>query len=60
VPRLFLPLGTTAALCVLLNKLLAECIINVHAFLVIAPNHTADDLYRFDLHYHGRDEFYAT
>ena len=60
VPCLFLPLGTTAAIYVLLNKLLAECITNVHSFLVIGPNHTADDLYRFDFHYHGRPEFYAT
>jgi fatty acid desaturase len=27
---------------------------------VVGPNHTADDLYRFDFHYHGRQEFYAT
>jgi fatty acid desaturase len=60
VPCLFLPLGTTVAFYVLLNKLLAECITNVHSFLVIGPNHTADDLYRFDFHYHGRPEFYAT
>jgi len=60
VPCLFLPLGTTAALYVLINKLLAECLINVHSFLAIAPNHTADDLYRFDFHYHGRKEFFAT
>jgi fatty acid desaturase len=60
VPCLFLPLGTTAAFFVLLNKLLAECITNMHSFLVIGPNHTADDLYQFDFHYHGRPEFYAT
>ena len=44
VPLAFLPLGTTAAWYVLLNKLLAEAFTNVHSFLVIAPNHTADDL----------------
>lgn len=60
VPCLYLPLGTTAAFFVLLNKLLAECFINLHSFLVVGPNHTADDLYRFDFHYHGRREFYAT
>lgn len=59
VPCLFLPLGTTAAVYVLINKLLAECVTNVHAFLVIGPNHTADDLYRFDFHPRGRQEFYA-
>jgi len=60
VPLLFLPLGTTAVWSVLANKLLAEAITNAHAFLVIGPNHTADDLYRFAFHYERKDEFYAT
>lgn len=60
VPLLFLPLGTTAALAVLVNKLLAEAITNAHAFLVIVPNHTADDLYRFRFHYRRKEEFYVT
>ena len=60
VPLAFLPLGTTAAWYVLFNKLLAEAFTNVHAFLVIAPNHTADDLYRFSFHYDRKEEFYVT
>jgi len=60
VPALFLPLGSYAAVAVLINKLLAEAITNAHAFLVIGPNHTADDLYRFRFHYRGKEEFYAT
>ncbi|MFM7244763.1 MAG: fatty acid desaturase family protein [Planctomycetaceae bacterium] len=60
IPLMFLPLGMTAVWCVLGNKLLAEAITNAHAFLVIAPNHTADDLYRFSFHYHHKDEFYVT
>jgi len=60
VPLLFLPLGSTAVVAVLVNKLLAEAITNAHAFLVIAPNHTADDLYRFRFHYGGKGEFYVT
>jgi hypothetical protein len=59
IPLLFLPLGATAAMYVLVNKLLAEAITNAHAFLVIAPNHTADDLYRFRFHYGGKEEFYV-
>ena len=51
---LFLPIGMTALWCVLGNKVLAEDITNVHAFMVIAPNHTADDLYRFFFHYHRK------
>ena len=54
VPLLFLPLGPAAVLAVLINKLLAEAITNAHAFLVIGPNHTADDLYRFRFHYGGK------
>jgi fatty acid desaturase len=60
VPALFLPLGSSAAVAVLINKLLAEAITNAHAFLVIGPNHTADDLYRFRFHYRGKEEFYVT
>jgi fatty acid desaturase len=60
VPLAFLPLGTTAAWYVLFNKLLAEAMTNLHAFLVIAPNHTADDLYRFAFHYDRKEEFYVT
>ena len=59
VPLLFLPLGTTAVVAVLINKLLAEAITNAHAFLVIGPNHTADDLYRFRFHYGRKEEFYV-
>ena len=60
VPLAFLPLGTTAAWYVLFNKLLAEAFTNIHSFLVIAPNHTADDLYRFSFHYDRKEEFYVT
>lgn len=60
VPLLFFPLGATAALYVLINKLLAECITNLHSFIVITPNHTADDLYRFGFHYDRKEQFYVT
>ena len=60
IPFLFLPLGKTAVLYVLINKLIAECFTNIHSFMVIGPNHTADDIHRFDFHYHGKKEFYAT
>jgi fatty acid desaturase len=60
IPLLFLPLGQTAVLFVLLNKLLAEAMTNFHSFLVIGPNHTADDLYRFNFHYKDKKEFYLT
>lgn len=60
IPALFLPLGKEVVFIVLINKLIAECITNFHAFLVIAPNHTADDLYRFEFHYKNKAEFYVT
>ncbi len=49
VPLLFFSLGGWAAvLCVLINSVLAEILSNVHIFIVLVPNHCADDLYRFD------------
>ena len=47
LPALFLFISPWAALSVLLNSLMAEVITNVHTFLVVGPNHTGDDLYRF-------------
>lgn len=58
VPALFLPLGTWVALSVLLTSLMAEVFTNVHAFLVIGPSHTGDDLYRFETPISDRAEFY--
>jgi len=48
LPALFLPLGPLAAGSALLNSLGAEALTNLHTFLVVGPNHTGDDLYRFD------------
>jgi hypothetical protein len=47
MPALFLPLGKWAALSVLINKLVAELLTNLHGFLTIVPNHAGDDLYQF-------------
>jgi fatty acid desaturase len=58
VPALFLPLGTAAWLAVLVNSVLAEIVANVISFVTIAPNHTGDDLYRFDAQCKSRAEFY--
>ena len=60
VPLLFFPLGKTAVVYVLINKLVAEMITNLHAFVVIGPNHTADDLVKFNFHYNDKAEFYVT
>ncbi|MFO0679440.1 MAG: fatty acid desaturase [Polyangiaceae bacterium] len=48
LPALFLPFGPWAAGSMLANSLGAEAITNVHTFCVVGPNHTGDDLFRFD------------
>ncbi|MFO0737460.1 MAG: fatty acid desaturase [Labilithrix sp.] len=48
LPALFLPLGPLASLSALINSIGAEMMTGAHMFLVIAPNHTGEDLYRFE------------
>jgi fatty acid desaturase len=43
---------------VLANSLLAEALTNLHTFLVVGPNHTGEDLYRFASAPEGRGERY--
>lgn len=45
-------------LCLLLNVVMAEIMTNIHAFIVIVPNHAGDDVYRFDTPIDDREEFY--
>lgn len=58
VPALFLPLGTAAWSAVLVNSLLAEIVANVWSFVIIAPNHAGDDVYRFEGSCSSKGEFY--
>ncbi len=58
IPLLFFPLGTDAMFNVLMASLLAEFFTNLHSFLVIIPNHSADDIYRFEESGKSRGEFY--
>jgi fatty acid desaturase len=58
LPALFLPLGWKAALFVLINTVLAEAITNFHSFLIVGPNHSGPDIYRFDGPAAGKDQFY--
>lgn len=46
-PLLFYPLGWWAVFSVFCNSFIAEILTNLHSFMVIAPNHTGDDLYIF-------------
>lgn len=59
LPALFLPLGKTAALFVLINSILAEIMVNIHSFMVVFPSHTGDDVYRFDTGITDQAEFYV-
>ncbi|HYO58965.1 fatty acid desaturase family protein [Archangium sp.] len=58
LPALFLPLGAWASFSALCNSLMAEVLTNLHTFLVVGPNHTGEDLYRFDSKPEGKGERY--
>jgi fatty acid desaturase len=58
VPALFLPLGVNAVITALTVIVMAEAFTNLHSFLVIVPNHSADDIYMFNEPYKGHGEFY--
>jgi fatty acid desaturase len=58
LPALFLPLGTFAALSVLLTSIMAEIFTNMHTFLVMIPNHAGDDVMMFDEKSNSKGEFY--
>ncbi len=47
-PALYLPFGPWASFSALCNSVAAEWLCNLHTFAVVGPNHTGDDLYRFD------------
>jgi fatty acid desaturase len=58
IPALFLPLGTEAVFNAFIIVVIAEFFANLHSFLVIVPNHSADDIYMFNQPYKGHGEFY--
>jgi len=59
LPLLFAPLGAWAAFSVLCNSLMADVLTNLHTFFVVGPNHTGDDVYRFQGSPASRGEFYV-
>lgn len=59
LPAAFLPLGPFAAASAFVNSLMADVLTNLHSFLVVGPNHTGDDLYRFANKPGSRGEHYA-
>ncbi len=56
-PALYLPFGPWAAFSALCNQLGAELLCNLHTFIVVGPNHTGDDLYRFEGKSRSKAEF---
>ncbi len=58
IPSAFLGLGPWAAFSVWSNSVLAELLTNLHTFVIIAPNHAGDDLYRFDEPGKGKADLY--
>jgi fatty acid desaturase len=57
-PLLYLPLGPWGVFSAWCNSLGAEVLTNLHTFLVVGPNHTGEDLYRFDEPSASRGETY--
>ena len=58
IPLLFFPLGSEAMFNALMITVMAELIANLHSFLVIVPNHSAEDIYRFESPHQSQGEFY--
>jgi fatty acid desaturase len=57
-PLLFLPFGVSAAINALIIIVIAEVFANMHSFLVIVPNHSAEDIYMFSEPHKSTGEFY--
>jgi len=58
IPALFLPLGVEAVFNAFIIVVIAELMANLHSFLVIVPNHSAEDIYMFSEPYKSTGEFY--
>ena len=58
IPALFIPFGLSAVFTALMVIVIAEIFANLHSFLVIVPNHSAEDIYMFNNPYRGEGEFY--
>ena len=58
LPMLFLPFGMDAAMLAFFIIVGAEIFANLHSFLVIVPNHTADDIYQFSTPHKSQGEYY--
>ena len=58
IPLLFIPFGWSGVLNALMITVMAELMANIHSFVVIVPNHSAGDIYRFETAHKSQGEFY--
>jgi fatty acid desaturase len=58
LPALMLPFGVEAALFAFMFVVIAEVIANLWSFLVIVPNHSAEDIYQFSTPHKSQGEYY--
>ena len=58
LPLLFLPFGLNAVLTAFGFLVLGEIFANLHSFLVIVPNHSAEDIYQFSTPHKSQGEYY--
>lgn len=59
IPAVWAPLGWKIVLGTLINSLLAEVLVNLHAFAVVAPTHTGVDIPIFQGKAKNRDEYFV-
>jgi fatty acid desaturase len=59
IPCAFIPWGWKAVLGALVNSLLAELLVNLHAFAVVGPTHTGVDIPVFQGKARNREEFFV-
>jgi fatty acid desaturase len=48
LPLCYLPLGPWGVFSAFCNSVMADAVTNLHTFCVVGPNHTGEDLHRFD------------
>ena len=58
LPLLFLPFGWSAVTSAFILLLIGEAFANLHSFLVIVPNHSAEDIYQFSTPHKTQGEYY--
>ena len=58
LPLLFIPFGWGAVVDAFILLVIAEAYANLHSFLVIVPNHSAEDIYQFSTPHKTQGEYY--